>query len=102
MRWWCSGRPLRDTNEIGDIERGPRGVECGGWKFVHVTNLLMNRKRQQMQQMFVQALKNYSRRYILTGSSAPVFHAMGGVFVCGVLIHAKQHNDHVKDPIQNH
>eukprot|EP00514_Thraustochytrium_sp_LLF1b_P005204 CAMPEP_0184517112 /NCGR_PEP_ID=MMETSP0198_2-20121128/5387_1 /TAXON_ID=1112570 /ORGANISM="Thraustochytrium sp., Strain LLF1b" /LENGTH=56 /DNA_ID=CAMNT_0026907475 /DNA_START=289 /DNA_END=459 /DNA_ORIENTATION=- len=41
---------------------------------------------------------NYQRRYIRTGSSAPVFHAMGIVFFTGVLIHAKANHDRSKDP----
>ena len=41
---------------------------------------------------------NYHRRYIRTGSAAPVLHVMGIVFGLGVLVHAKAHSDRLKDP----
>lgn len=47
--------------------------------------------------MYQQWLQNYSRRYIRTGSAAPVFHLMGTVFILGVLIEAKAHSARVKD-----
>ncbi len=43
-------------------------------------------------------LWNYHRRYIRTGSGAPILHVMGLVFGVGILIHAKAHNDRIKDP----
>jgi len=47
-------------------------------------------------------MKDYSRRYIRTGSGAPVFHVMGVLFTVGVVFHAKQHYDHKHDPAGHH
>jgi hypothetical protein len=40
---------------------------------------------------------NYNRRYIRTGSSAPVFHIMLTLFSIGVLVEAKGHHARIKD-----
>lgn len=47
-------------------------------------------------------ITNYSRRYIRTGSGAPVFHIMGALFFSGVLMHAKHHRDVHNDPKAAH
>jgi hypothetical protein len=42
-------------------------------------------------------LINYQRRYIRTGSAAPVFHVMLGLFTIGVLMEARVHRLRVKE-----
>eukprot|EP00286_Rhodomonas_abbreviata_P017926 CAMPEP_0181326080 /NCGR_PEP_ID=MMETSP1101-20121128/21290_1 /TAXON_ID=46948 /ORGANISM="Rhodomonas abbreviata, Strain Caron Lab Isolate" /LENGTH=68 /DNA_ID=CAMNT_0023434475 /DNA_START=134 /DNA_END=340 /DNA_ORIENTATION=+ len=47
-------------------------------------------------------LFDYSRRYMRAGKPSPVFHFIGTVFVLGVLVEAKAHKDHAKDPFEAH
>jgi len=50
-----------------------------------------------MSSAYEKFLINYQRRYIRTGSAAPVFHVMIGIFTMGVLIEAKVHRARVKE-----
>lgn len=40
----------------------------------------------------------YCRRYIDTGSPAPIFHTIGAIVITGILFHAKGNNDRLNDP----
>jgi len=53
---------------------------------------------RKMQSNLNKFVSNYSRRYIRTGSPAPIFHAMGIVFTIGIIAHAKGHYGRVHDP----
>eukprot|EP00924_Labyrinthula_sp_SR-Ha-C_P013146 snap_masked-scaffold_12-processed-gene-10.20-mRNA-1 protein AED:1.00 eAED:1.00 QI:0/-1/0/0/-1/1/1/0/63 len=53
---------------------------------------------QQAMTGFARFFNNYNTRYIQTGSAAPVFHVMGGVFGLGVLMHARAHSARHNDP----
>ena len=47
--------------------------------------------------MYQNFVRNYHKRYIRTGSPAPIFHLIGIVAFTGILFEAKAHNARVKD-----
>ena len=52
--------------------------------------------------MYQKFAANYHKRYIRTGSAAPIFHLIGGVVVAGILLESKVHKARVADGAHAH